>query len=392
MRLRRLSAVSITLTITLSTTAVAVGQGPRLLVASRNTDEILAYDGTGAFAGSFASGGGLDNPVGITFGPDGHLWVASGNTNQILRFDGATGAPLGVFAGVASPRNLTFGPDGNLYVCSGTTASVVAFTPAGTPLGTFASGAAISGNTSLTFGPDFDLYVGSVFNSQVVRFDGRTGALVGVFANTGMNGTGELSFGPDGDLYVCNSFGNNVTKHDGATGAFVGVFVQDPALNVPLGLTWDSSGNLLVANQLADEVRRYDGATGALLGVFVTAGLGGLDGPMFATFEPRPGGVQLPPPSPGVAGQVSLFEVRGAVPGGAVALGAGTLAGSLALPCPGLVVSIADVFLLAAGAADESGRLLHSMPIPAGAQGLGFLLQAVDVTGCSVSTVRSHVF
>lgn len=367
-------------------------QTARMLVSSRNTDEILAYDSSGAFAGVFASGGGLDNPVGLTFGPDGHVWVASANTNQILRFHGVTGAPLGVFASVASPRNLVFGPDGNLYVCSGSTASVLAFTSTGTALGVFASGAAISGNTSLAFGPDFHLYVGSVFNDQVVRFDGRTGASLGVFANVGMNGTHDLSFGPDGDLFVSNAFSNTVTRYDGATGAFLGVFVQDVALSFPLGLTWDAAGDLHVANQGGDEVRRYDGDTGALLSVFVAPAAGGLDGPLFTAFEPWPSGLELLAPVPGVAGQTSLFPVRGAMPGGAVALGAGTVAGSLTLPCPGLAAGIADVFLLAAGPADESGQLLHAMAIPAGAAGLGFLLQAVDVTGCAVSAVRAHTF
>jgi hypothetical protein len=40
----------------------------RLLVSSFLSDNVLAYDvGTGAFQGVFASGGGLDNPAGITF-------------------------------------------------------------------------------------------------------------------------------------------------------------------------------------------------------------------------------------------------------------------------------------------------------------------------------------
>ena len=93
---------------------------PDLLVTSRLTDEVLRYDGdTGAFLGVFASGGGLSNPVGLTFGPDGHLYVASGNNNRVLRYDGVTGAFLGIFASgnaIASPRNLNFGPDGHLYV------------------------------------------------------------------------------------------------------------------------------------------------------------------------------------------------------------------------------------------------------------------------------------
>ena len=64
-----------------------------ILVSSRFTDQVLRYDlASGAFLGVFASGGGLDNPVGLTFGPDGNLYVASGETDQVLRYDGTSGA------------------------------------------------------------------------------------------------------------------------------------------------------------------------------------------------------------------------------------------------------------------------------------------------------------
>jgi glucose/arabinose dehydrogenase len=68
--------------------AAVVVLASELLVTSRNTDEVLRYDlATGAFLGVFAAGGGLDNPVGLTFGPDGHLYVASDVTDQVLRYD-----------------------------------------------------------------------------------------------------------------------------------------------------------------------------------------------------------------------------------------------------------------------------------------------------------------
>ncbi|MBO1351009.1 MAG: hypothetical protein EBE86_028245 [Hormoscilla sp. GUM202] len=63
-----------------------------LLVSSANSDEVLRYDATtGFFLDVFASGGGLDNPFGLTFGPDGNLYVSSSLTDQVLRYDGTTG-------------------------------------------------------------------------------------------------------------------------------------------------------------------------------------------------------------------------------------------------------------------------------------------------------------
>src|SRR5262245_46227455 len=124
-RIRAASTLVVLLLGTASAQAV-----PAFLVASRFTNEVLGYDQAGNPTGAFASGGGLVNPVGLTYGPDGNLYVASGNTNQVLRFDGSTGAPLGVFAqgnGLTAPRNLCFGPDGHMYVCSGGNARVLRF-------------------------------------------------------------------------------------------------------------------------------------------------------------------------------------------------------------------------------------------------------------------------
>ena len=36
--------------------------------------------------------GGLTNPAGLVFGPDGTLYVSSNTTHEVLRYDGQTGA------------------------------------------------------------------------------------------------------------------------------------------------------------------------------------------------------------------------------------------------------------------------------------------------------------
>ena len=57
----------------------------------------------------------------MVFGPDDLLYVSSAQTSSVLRFDATTGTFIDEFVTTASgdldePIGLTFGPDGNLYV------------------------------------------------------------------------------------------------------------------------------------------------------------------------------------------------------------------------------------------------------------------------------------
>jgi hypothetical protein len=52
---------------------------------------------TGAFIDDFATGGGLTNPGGMAFGPDGNLYVNHGTTNSVKRYDGVTGTYMDDF-------------------------------------------------------------------------------------------------------------------------------------------------------------------------------------------------------------------------------------------------------------------------------------------------------
>ncbi len=111
----------------------ARGQG-YLLVSSLNTNSVLRYnETTGAFVDAFVprKSGGLIQPYGILFGPDGKndgkqdLYVASASiyfknglkavpgTSTILRYDGTTGAFNRVFVsadsgGLQFPSFMTF--------------------------------------------------------------------------------------------------------------------------------------------------------------------------------------------------------------------------------------------------------------------------------------------
>jgi DNA-binding beta-propeller fold protein YncE len=68
-------------------------------VASEGNNEVIRYNGTtGALIGTFASGGGLNYPFGLVFGPDGNLYVCSLFSNEVIRYNGTNGALIGTFA------------------------------------------------------------------------------------------------------------------------------------------------------------------------------------------------------------------------------------------------------------------------------------------------------
>src|SRR5205809_830642 len=148
-----------------------------LLVSDPGANGVLRYNiETKAFNGVFASGGGLTEPSGLTFGPDGNLYVG-GAISKVLRCDGAAGEFIDSFVpgfsgGLLNPNDLVFGPDGNLYVGSG------------------------------------------AFTGKVLRYDGATGEFIDTFASGGgLSLPGGLAFGPDGNLYV-SSPGFTTTQPD----------------------------------------------------------------------------------------------------------------------------------------------------------------------------------
>jgi hypothetical protein len=84
--------------------------------------------------------------------------------------------------------------------------------------------------------------------------------------------------GPDDNIYVSSRGTDEVVRFNGQTGAFMDVFVSagSGGIGGPLGSSFGPDGNLYVAGQYSSNVVRYDGATGAPVDVFVPAGTGGL--------------------------------------------------------------------------------------------------------------------
>ncbi len=128
-------------------TGLIISPSGQLLVSSRNTNSVLAYNGTtGASEGVMISAGlgGLLRPFGLTYGPNGNLFVTS-DSNEVVEYDGSTGAFVRLFVtasnngGLSQPRGLAFKPDGNLLVASFGTDEVLEFVgTSGVPRGKWA--------------------------------------------------------------------------------------------------------------------------------------------------------------------------------------------------------------------------------------------------------------
>ena len=312
-------------------TAWALGSMPvaaqSLFVANGSGDSVFHYNLATGVSSAFTSAGsgGLDDPAGLTFGPDGNLYVtgeknvAGVRTDHVYRYNGTTGAFIDVFANapvepLATLFGIKFGPDGNLYVANIRGNSVLRFNgTTGALIDNFVAAPAggLNRPRDLVFGPDGHLYVaspgdGTGSTRQVLRFDGTTGAAMGVFAS-GVDARG-LAFGPGGDLYVANFNGNNVLRFDGVTGTLKATFASGGGLSGPVGVLFGNDGYLYVSSFNSDQIFRYDGSTGAFIDV-ITPGSSLLDAPRLM--------VKLNDTSPPVLNLPANFAVPATSPAGA---------------------------------------------------------------------------
>jgi len=295
-------------------TGLVFGPDGNLYVSSDGNNQVLRFDGNngtplpapGESGAVFASGGGLDGPFGLVFGPDDNLYVSSLDTDQVLRYDGNTGMFIGVFAsggGLGTPDGLDFGPDGNLYVISSLSSQVLRYDGNnGTPLpapgesgAVFAGGGGLSFPSGIDFGPDDNLYVVGVGSDEVFLFNGITGdfivKFVSDFPRMDPDNPVHLVFGPDSNLYVSTLDTDQVLRYNGNTGMFIDVFASGGGLNDPHGLIFSPDGNLFVSGRSPDQVLRYDGNSGTPLpapgesGAVFASG-GGLSFPSGIDFGP----------------------------------------------------------------------------------------------------------
>ncbi|MBI2825394.1 MAG: PEP-CTERM sorting domain-containing protein [Planctomycetia bacterium] len=276
-----------------------------LIVAGRDSDSVFRFNQvTGAAVGTqpFASGGGLDQAVGVRYGPDGNLYVASQGTGEVKRYNAVTGAFIDNFitahsGGLGGPADIRF-HNGLLYVADFFAGSVYRYNAA---TGAFVDSLGLGGLAAQPTGLKFDsagnLYVSSFANNRVVKYDPTQppASQYSVFASgNGLNGPAGLTFGPDNNLYVVDLLGFDVRKFDGTTGAFIG---SGPGQDQPFAVTGDQSfpsgilftpgGEMLVTSLAFSSVLKFDSSSGAAQGTFASDPAMML--PSFMVLSPIPG-------------------------------------------------------------------------------------------------------
>ena len=244
-----------------------------LFVSAASANSVMRFDGqTGAFLGNFVApgSGGLGDPQGIAFGPDGNLYVASNSSNNILRYDGQTGAFIDVFVtpGMAWPAEINF-RNGMLYVSDFGGNRVARYNAiTGDFIDNFASG--IQGADGQSWDTNGNFYVSSWSDGAIRKFNGTTGAPMGNFVSPGLGGlNGPLDnlFLPNGEFLV-SSYNNSRIKRYDRNGAYLDDAIQ---IAFPQGLQIGPDGNLYAGSFTNGVINKYDINTFDFLGTFASA-------------------------------------------------------------------------------------------------------------------------
>ncbi len=256
---------------------------PALLVSSKETDTVMAYDATtGQLIFEFASfaTSGLDYPNGIAVDAAGNVYVASVGSASAKMYAAFTGELIREYTGtLTSPVGVAFAGSNRLLVSNWSDDSVHAFdVVTGQHLGQLVTTGAggLDGPAGLLLAPSGELFVSSQSGDQVLAFDAESGAFNRVVAEGGgLDLPAGLLLNNEDNLVVASLGSDQVLLFDPSTGSVIEVLVEDDpstlesdesaGLDGPEGLAWGADGQLLVSNRFGESVLEFDGVSGTFL-------------------------------------------------------------------------------------------------------------------------------
>jgi DNA-binding beta-propeller fold protein YncE len=314
------------------------------LAAAPGRITTIAGDGTPGYSASQ-----VNNPYGLTIGPDGALYFCEVDNHRVRRLDLKThtlsavagsghqgysgdGGPA-LAASLNQPYEVRFDPAGNMFFVEMQNHVVrrvdartkVITTVAGTGVPGFsgdggsAAKAQLRQPHSIAFAPDGALLICDIGNHRIRRLDPNRGT-ISTYAGTGesgptpdgaplagtpLNGPRALAVDPHGNIYVVLREGNAVYRidakdslihHVAGTGEKGHTGDGGPArlakLDGPKGIAYAPDGSLYLADTESHTIRRIDIRTGIIQTVAGTGERGdGPDGDPLACRLSRPHGI-----------------------------------------------------------------------------------------------------
>jgi streptogramin lyase len=307
--------------------APAIGD---LLVSSLDTGQILRFDFATGEASLFAEHPSLDQPRGITLGPDGKLYV-NDQGGQVHRFDGRTGnyldTPLNLgdggnrLEGIAfvgntlivgyhfNGRLLSYDLNGSTLTLDHDTATFNSTDdpnlqrPLGLTTDPTANRLLVAQLDPDTTDPNTnqDTY-------RVVELDPDTLTRVSSFDVPSR--VGQVALAPDGSIFATGTDTTRIYKSDADGDVNLTLpEVTGKPMN-PLGIVADRASNIFVASQSDDRVLLMDGSDGSILRTFTvnTAELT-LDLPAYLTLLAPEAAAILTDTTDGLGGSVGSLDL-----------------------------------------------------------------------------------
>ena len=311
----------------------------------------IAGTGTAGFSGDGGPGtqAQINNPYGLTMGPDGALYFCEIGNHRVRRLDLKThvistaagsgekgysgdGGPA-LRAALNEPYEVRFDRAGNMFFAEMQNHVVrrvdaktrVITTVAGTGTAGFggdggpAAAAQLRQPHSIAFDGQGRLLICDIGNHRIRRVDLKSGRIEtwagtgerrptpdgAPIAGTPLNGPRAITSDPDGNLYLVLREGNAVFRMDVRAGKIFhvagtgesgysgdGGLAKEAKLSGPKGIAWAPDGSLYLADTESHTIRRVDLKSGLITTVVGTGKRGdGPDGPAKACQLSRPHGI-----------------------------------------------------------------------------------------------------